>query len=44
MATKAEAWKVGEKGAPFFPDEFEVYNAQQQRQEYLVEFTWDECW
>src|SRR5262249_36721686 len=24
MATKVKAWKVGEKGAPFFPDEFEI--------------------
>src|SRR5215470_10234132 len=24
MATGVKAWKVGEKGAPFFPDEFEI--------------------
>src|SRR5213078_2103993 len=24
MATKVKAWKAGEKGAPFFPDEFEI--------------------
>src|SRR5262245_3176939 len=24
MATKIKAWKVGEKGAPFFPEDFEI--------------------
>ena len=27
----------------FDDDEYVIYNAQQQRQEYLVEFSWDEC-
>ncbi len=28
----------------FDDDEYVIYTAQQQRQEYLVEFEWDECW